>query len=289
MTEFDLDTLRRAYARHVYFTSGADDPRLEAALGEIRREAYLGPGPWRLPTLGGATTGSYRATPDAAPHWLYADTVVGILPEQELNNGMPSFLTFLISLGRAAAGEHAVHIGAGVGYYTAILARLVGETGRVTAIEYEPELAARAQANLAGYPQVTALQGDGAALPLAPADVILVNAGAARPMDLWLDALKDGGRLILPLGVGYTTPGGRPMTRGVILLIERRGDDYSARFKSNTGIYPCIGVSDPLGEASLTQALRGGGVEKVRRLHRSGDVPAEVCWAKGTGWALGYE
>jgi protein-L-isoaspartate(D-aspartate) O-methyltransferase len=289
MTDLDLDTLRRAYARHVYFTSGADDARLEAALAAIPREAFLGQGPWPLPVLGGAHVGAYRATPDAEPHWLYQDQVVGIVPEQELNNGMPSFLTFLISLGRAQPGEHAVHIGAGVGYYTAVLARLVGEGGHVTAIEYEPELAARARANLAGYPQVTALQGDGAALPLAPADVILVNAGAPRPMDLWLDALKDGGRLILPLCVGYKTPGGRPMTRGAIFLIERQGAAFSARFKSATGIYPCFGVSDPEGEASLAQALRGGGAEKVRRLYRSEDVPAEACWAKGTGWALAYE
>ncbi|HEX3916424.1 MAG TPA: methyltransferase domain-containing protein [Caulobacteraceae bacterium] len=289
MTDFDPDTARRTYARHVTFTSGADDPRLEVALAEIPREAFLGPGPWQLPVLNRATLGAYRATPDAEPHWLYQDQVVGIIPEKELNNGMPSFLTFLISLGRAQPGEHAVHIGAGVGYYTAILARLVGEAGRVTAIEYEPELAARAQANLAGYPQVTALQGDGAALPLAPADVILVNAGAARPMDLWLDALKDGGRLILPLCVGYKTPGGRAMTRGAIFLIERDGGEFSARFKSPTGIYPCFGVSDPEGEASLTQALRGGGSEKVRRLYRTSDVPADVCWAKGTGWALAYE
>jgi len=46
---------------------------------------------------------------------------------------------------RAAAGEHVVHIGAGVGYYTAILAKLVGAEGRVTAIEFDAELAARAK------------------------------------------------------------------------------------------------------------------------------------------------
>ena len=30
------------------------------------------------------------------------------------------------------------------------------------------------------------------------ADVILVNAGATRPAERWLDGLRDGGRLILP-------------------------------------------------------------------------------------------
>ena len=38
-------------------------------------------------------------------------------------------------------GDHVVHIGIGTGYYTAILAELVGPTGRVTAIEYDASLA----------------------------------------------------------------------------------------------------------------------------------------------------
>jgi protein-L-isoaspartate(D-aspartate) O-methyltransferase len=286
----DLVSLRKAYARRVYFTPGADDPRLESALTEVRREDFIGPGPWDVPVLGGGAAGSnYRRTPDDDPQWLYQDAVIGLIPSKELNNGMPSFLTFLVSLGRAAEGEHAVHIGAGVGYYTAFLARLVGATGRVTAIEYEPELATRAERNLTPYPQVRCIQGDGSSYPLDAADVILVNAGASRPLDLWLDGLKDGGRLILPLCVGFKMPSGAPMTRGGIFLIERRGDDYTAGYRGPTGIYPCFGASDPESESSLSEAFRTGSPEKVRRLYRSNDVPADICWAHGTGWAFGYE
>jgi protein-L-isoaspartate(D-aspartate) O-methyltransferase len=281
MTE--LDILRRAYARHVLLASGSDDPRLEAALAEVRREDFLGPGPWDISAMGG-----YRRTPDADPHWLYQNNLVALIAEKQLNNGMPDFLTFLISLGRIQAGEHAVHIGAGVGYYTAFLARLVGASGHVTAIEYEPALAARAQANLAAYPQVRALQGDGATAALAPADVILVNAGASRPADVWLDALKDGGRLIMPLTVGYELPNGAPMGRGVIFLIERQGDAYSAAYKSQTAIYPCIGAGDAESETALKEALRKGGAEKVRRLYRTNDISPDLCWTRGPGWALAF-
>jgi len=288
MNDQELAILRRAYARRVCFAARADDPRLEAALAEIRREDYLGPGPWDL-LVGAGPAARYRTTPDADPHWLYQDALVSLVPEKELNNGMPSFLTFLISLGRAAEGEHAVHIGAGVGYYTALLARLVGERGRVTAIEYEPDLAARAGRNLAAYPQVRSFHGDGSVFPLDPADVILVNAGASRPLDLWLDALNDGGRLILPLCVGYKTPLGRPMTQGGIFLIERQGDGFTAAWRSATAIYPCFGAGDAASEASLGEALRRGGAEKVRRLYRSDDPPDDACWARGPGWALAYE
>ena len=282
MNDQELDFIRRTFARHVSFAAQPEDPRLEAALVDVRREAFMGPGPWRI-------GGGSRLTPDADPSWLYQDVLVSLMPEKALNNGQPSFLIGLIALGAIQAGEHVVHIGAGVGYYTAIMAELTGREGRVTAIEYEPELAARAAANLAAWPQVEVACADGATHPFAPADVIFVNAGASRPLDHWLDALKDGGRLILPLTVGFTMPGGAAMTRGCIFLIERRGDDYAAAFKGQTMIYPCFGAQDSDSEASLKAAFAGGGHAKVRRLRRDADVAAESRWAGGPGWALTYD
>jgi protein-L-isoaspartate(D-aspartate) O-methyltransferase len=277
----ELDFVRRTYARHVSFAAEPFDPRLETALAEVRREDFMGPGPWRI-------GGRSKPTPDADPSWLYQDVLVALIPEKSLNNGQPSFLVGLIALGCIQPGEHVVHIGCGVGYYTAIMAHLAGPAGRVTGIEYEPELAARAAANLAGYPNVEAVCGDGAAFPFAPADVILVNAGASRPLDHWLDALNDGGRLILPLTVAFTTPGGAPMTQGSIFLIERHGDDYAATFKGRTMIYPCFGAQDAESEASLKAAMSGPGHDKVTRLRRGADVPAGDCWARGPGWGLTY-
>src|SRR5207237_6424486 len=103
----------------------------------------------------------YRTTPSRDPIYLYDDDVVAVIPERNLNNGQPSFLAALIAGAAPRPGEHAVHVGAGVGYYTAILARLVGRAGRVTAIELDPMLAERAEANL-GQPNVRVVQGDGA-------------------------------------------------------------------------------------------------------------------------------
>src|SRR5204862_1759809 len=171
-------------------------------------------GPWPImhPIRG------YRMTRDNDPVYLYQDVLVGIVPEKGLNNGQPSFLIFLISLGRPREGERIVHIGAGQGYYTAVMAQLVGSTGRVTAIECGHDLAVRATANLSAFPQVRVLERDGTAMHLEPSDVIYVNAGAVRPMNTWLDALKEGGRLVLPLTTSYTTNDGHPMTRGAIFL-----------------------------------------------------------------------
>ena len=102
-----------------------------------RGRTFLGPGPWHIVRWGGG----YRVTPDADPIYLYTDGVIGILPKRNLTNGQPSLHAALIVAAAPQPGEHVLHIG--VGYYTAILAELVGATGRVTAIEYDAELAAR--------------------------------------------------------------------------------------------------------------------------------------------------
>jgi protein-L-isoaspartate(D-aspartate) O-methyltransferase len=96
----------------------------------------------------------------------------------------------LIAAAAPQPGEHVVHVGAGVGYHTAILAELVGVAGRVTAIEFDAELAARAMASFAQTPHVRAVHGDGTRVTFEPADVIYINAGATRPADVWLDRLK---------------------------------------------------------------------------------------------------
>jgi protein-L-isoaspartate(D-aspartate) O-methyltransferase len=71
-------------------------------------------------------------------------------------------------------------VGAGTGYYSAILAELVGPEGRVLAFEIDAELAERAADNLEPWPQAEVVAGDGALLDPGPADVIVVNAGWTR-------------------------------------------------------------------------------------------------------------
>jgi protein-L-isoaspartate(D-aspartate) O-methyltransferase len=282
--EAELSAVCRAYAKHIMFAAGIEDARLEAALATLPREAFLGPGPWplMLPPDG------YQMTPDDDPVYLYQDVLVGIVPNRGLNNGQPSFLAFLVSLGRAREGESAVHIGAGTGYYTAIIAQLVGEGGRVTAIEYERELSIRATANLSAFSNVRVVHGDGTTIPLEPSDVIYVNAGTVRPANTWLDAMRDGGRLILPLAVDYVTDAGQLMTKGAIFLIERHGDDYLAQWKSETTIYPCAGGRDEISEKALVSAFEKGGWEKVTRLYRTKDIEDERRWVAGPDWSLAY-
>lgn len=160
-------------------------------------------------------------------------------------------------------------------------------SGAVTAIELDPGLAARADANFAEYPNVRVVQGDGTAVPFEPADVIYVNAGTNRPADTWLDRLKECGRPILPL----TTNGfpDRDARHGVVFQIERRADEYLAQRISAIAIFPCEGARDPASEAALTEAFQKGNGDRVTRLWRHDNVPGERCWLRGSEWCLSYD
>lgn len=283
-----LAVVRRAYAKQVLAAAGVEDARVEAAFAAVPREDFLGPGPWpifRWPDR-------YVASPTADPVYLYTDGLVGIVPEKRLNNGQPSLHALLIARAGIREGDHVVHVGAGVGYFTAIMAHLAGAAGRVTAIELEPELAARAEANFTAAANVRVVAGDGTTAPFDRADVIYVNAGATRPADTWLDGLADGGRLILPLttdqGFAANDPGAIAR-RGAIFRVLRQGDAFHARWISPVAIFRCESARDAASEAALAAAFASGGWDRVTRLYRGDDLPAERCWLRAPGWCLAYE
>jgi protein-L-isoaspartate(D-aspartate) O-methyltransferase len=283
----DIAIIRRAYAKRVMFAAGTADRRVEAAFAAVPREAFLGPGPWQVVHWSFVSSSrGYVTTPSADPVYVYDDVVVAILPERNLNNGQPSLHAVLIAAAAPKAGEHVVHIGVGFGYYTALLAHLVGRRGKVTAIEYDAALAARSAENLATWSQVNVVAGDGTRADFSSADVIYVNAGATHPLPHWLDRLAEGGRLIVPL-----TEAGFPqgdIRRGAVFRIERRGDEYLARRISPVAIFPCVGGRDEEAASALAAAFARGGAENVTRLYRHGDVPEEECWLRGKGWCLAY-
>ena len=283
----ELLIVRAAYARQVLAAAGVNDARLAEAFAAIRREDFVGPGPWLVLRW----LRDYVPTPDADPVYLYTDNLVALVPERRVNNGQPSLHAHLIHQALPAGGQHVVHVGTGTGYYTAILAHLVGPSGRVTGIEYDEGLAARAKANLAPYANVAVIEGDGTRAPFDAADVIYVNAGCTRPATRWLDGLADGGRLIMPMtsdqGFGSAAPE-RMASAGAVFRIERRGADYLARWLLPVAIFPCAGGRDEESERALAEAFAHGGWQKVTRLYRDEEIPAERCWLRGSGWCLAY-
>ena len=287
-TDQDLKIVRRAYGKQVAAVFGVANKRIEDAFASVRREDFLGPGPWQIFRF----RQDYKPTPDDDPVYLYTDDLVGIVPERYVNNGQPSLHAYLLSRAGPQPGEHVVHVGAGTGYYSAIMSHLVGPSGTVTAIEYDADLADLARSNLESLENTKVVQGDGSTASFEPADVIYVNAGATRPAETWLDGLKDGGRLVLPLTTdkSFTKADFSNMhLSGAVFLVTRSGDDLPTQWISPVAIFPCEGVRDAASEQLLATAFESGDCRKVKRLIRSDDLPLDQCWVQAPGWSLTFE
>lgn len=274
----DLALIRRDYARRMLERAGVKSPALEDAYAAVPREAFVGPGPWSMFDASGC-----RTSEDDDPALLYEDVLVALVPQKRINNGQPSGHAAWLAAADPRPGDDVVHIGAGTGYYTAILAELAGPTGRVTAIEYDAALAQRAVENLAGYPNVQIIHGDGFTQHLDPADVIYVNAGASRPADSWLHSLRQGGRLVMPLTAIPTDAGG---SAGAMFRFTREGDEYSVTLITAAGFIGCEGFDDRASGEALAEAFQRGGAREVTRLLPGHDWPEDQVWLRWPGWTL---
>ncbi len=268
--------LREFFARYVAARGRATDPRIFEAFADVPRELFAGPGPWSIKVPGHE---DYLVTPDNDPAYLYQDTLVAIDAGRGINIGEPSLHVRCLDAVAPREGEVVLHVDAGVGYYTAVLARLVGPGGRVHAVEIEPDLAARAAVNLAGLPQVIVESRSGLDAGLPDADIVYVNAGLPLIPAAWLDALRPGGRLIFP----FQPVGGF----GAMLRIERpaTGASWPARAVTPAGFIGCQGGQDDDAGRRLAAAMSGGGGHAVRSLRRGG-APDPTCWLSGEGWWL---
>lgn len=203
----DFETARRRMVDNQLRTSNVTDRRILAAMGEVPRERFV---------------------PDARQGLAYADTV------HDLGNGraLPSPAPFakLIQLAEVDSTDTVLDIGAGTGYSTAVLARLAA---RVTGLESDPDLAARARELLAELAVTNAeiAEGslDGAGQPHDAFDVIVLEGAVTDEPRGLFPLLKDGGRLVALLRQGGA---------GVAHVFVRSGKEVATRAEFNTALPP---------------------------------------------------
>lgn len=269
-----IETFRKFYAAYVTASVGVGDPRIVRAFATVPREAFLGPGPWHVLVDGG-----YIVTPSADPALVYQDIVVGLAPERGINNGEPSLHARMLAAVAPKEGDRVLQVGCGSGYYTALLAELVGASGRVIAMEIEPDMARWAMRTLADRPTVEVICRSGIVPPLPESDIVYVSAGASEPVAAWRDALSPRGRLLFPL-----TPG---RNFGAMLLVVPTADPevYGARFITRAGFIPCVGAQSEATASRLRHAFETTRWSDVRSLH-VGSTPDDTCWFADDGWWL---
>jgi len=157
---------------------GIRDERLLSAMSEVPRHEFVEP--------------QYR-------NQAYEDHPLPIGAGQTVSQ--PYIVGLMLELLRLEPSSKILEIGTGSGYQTAILAKLAAH---VYTVERHAELAREAEKNLSwlGLANVTVVVGDGAqGLPVfAPFDAIVVSAAAGEIPGPLFTQLREGGRMIIPVG-----------------------------------------------------------------------------------------
>ena len=269
-----LSACREFYAKMAAAGGGQLRDDLERAFEIVPREFFLGVGPWLAVS---SLSGIQVATPTDDPIHVYQNVLFALDRDKQINNGEPFLHGQLLGALYPTRGNVVLHIGCGTGYYTAILAHLVGPSGKVIAYEIEPELGRRAVENLKPWDNVEVRIAPGIDDGLPHCDAIYVNAGATRPVAAWLDALNEGGKLLFPL-IGLEGA-------GVPLLVARLQSAFSAKVIGYCAFVPCQGAFEEAEAAHVTAAFRSGKLRKTRSLIRN-DEPDDRAVLIGKGWWL---
>ena len=269
-----VEAARRIYAEKLRSITHMQSRALFAAFGSVPRERFVGPGPWRI-----LDKSEHWTTEDADPRRVYHDVLIALDESKGINNGQPSlWAQFFDQLG-VRVNDDVLHLGCGTGYYTAILAELVGPQGTITAVEVDEAIAERARAALEPWPQVSVVHRDGSTGTFDPVNVIVASAGATHPIASWLAALKPDGKMLFPL---ESTRGAGAM----VLLHRMSADNFAARLAFGTYFIAFSGACDPIAGSHLCEALQRDRGKSVRSLRCDSHVHETTCWLHGDGWCF---
>ena len=191
---------------------GIQDRRVLDAMAQVPREEFV-PAAWH--------------------HRAYADTALPIRSGQTISQ--PFTVGFMCEAAKIAEGSKVLEIGTGSGYGAAVLSLLARE---VHTVEHIPSLAQQADERLQrlGYHNVHVHIGDGVrGLPEeAPFDAMVVTAGGQALPKRYVGQLKEGGRIIIPLG--------RTTRRQTMYRLTLQGKELQMEKLGGFAFVPLIGA-----------------------------------------------
>jgi protein-L-isoaspartate(D-aspartate) O-methyltransferase len=210
---------------------------------------------------------------------------------------MPTVVAIMLGQLGARPGDRVLEIGAGTGYNAALLAELVGETGAVTSVDIDPEVAEHARSALdrTGYDHVRVITADGALdyPERAPFDRIIVSVGPWDLAPAWRTQLAPRGRLVVPLrwrgqSRSIAFVGDKQRLRadsielcGFIPMIGRDGERTLALDPDGL-VSLCWDHDQPIGGAVLARVLDEPRTEAWSGVTVGAEEPLDGIWLRMT-------
>jgi protein-L-isoaspartate(D-aspartate) O-methyltransferase len=178
--------LRDALVTHLERAGVLHDSRIAAAMRSVER---------------------HRFVPDAELAEAYEDKALALKEQAGTiisSISQPSMVAHMLELLAVRSADRVLEIGTGSGYNAALLAELAPE-GTILSVEIERDLLAVAAATLSelGYGRVEVLASDLLAFEQRQFDRIIVTARSRDIDPLWWRLLAPGGRIVVPLDIGY--------------------------------------------------------------------------------------
>jgi protein-L-isoaspartate(D-aspartate) O-methyltransferase len=174
----DFTTLRNRMVDRQIAARGIKNPKLLAALRTVPREDFV--------------SGDYG-------DYAYQDSPLPIESGQTISQ--PYIVALTIEAAGIDGGERVLEVGAGSGYAAAVIGQIAAE---VIAIERHHVLVELAQHRMEylGYGNVRIVEGDGTLgwPEEAPYDAIVAAASGSHVPKSWIEQLKPGGRIVMPIG-----------------------------------------------------------------------------------------
>ncbi|HRQ38319.1 MAG TPA: methyltransferase, FxLD system [Chloroflexota bacterium] len=184
----DIATRQQALVDLLLENESIRSERVEAAFRAVPRHPFL---------------------PNTPPEEVYVDEAIPTHFAEDgraiSSSSQPAIMAIMLEQLDLQPGQHVLEVGAGTGYNAALMGHLVGENGRVTAVDIDADIVAAAQEHLAaiGCTNVTVICGDGmdGYAAHAPYDRIILTVGGWEISPAWLAQLKPDGRILLPLSL----------------------------------------------------------------------------------------
>lgn len=163
---------------------------------------------------------------------VYRNRAIGVKHDRHglliSSSSQPTMMAIMLNQAQLQPGDNVLEIGTATGYNAAIMQHIVGESGSVTSMELDADLAEQARRNLqrTHYGQVRVVTGDGAQgyAPRAAYDHILATVGVWDVPAAWLQQLKPTGSLIVPIAIDGVQVSAvfRPLPDGSYLSTDNR-------------------------------------------------------------------